>query len=75
MRGIFVGCCALATTVTVSIAAATKIDDQPTFLNSHLVRLRALLNTDKAAEKGVICGIVKTRLFEEEKVNSDVVLN
>jgi hypothetical protein len=55
-------------TAKVSTAAATKIEKQPTFFNSHLVRMRALFNTDRAAEKSAIYGIVKTRFFEGKQL-------
>ena len=38
MRKIFPVCCASVITAKVSSAAATKIENQPTFFNSHLVR-------------------------------------
>ena len=38
MRKIFPAGCASVVTGKVSTAAATKIENQPTFFNSHLVR-------------------------------------
>jgi len=32
--------------------------------------VRALFNTDRAAEKSAIYGIIETRFFEGERVNS-----
>ena len=37
--------------------------------------VRALFNTDSAAEKSAIYGIIKTRFFEEKEVNFYVGLN
>jgi hypothetical protein len=72
IRGIFVGCCALATIATVSVAAATKIDDQPTFFIDHLV-LEAI--THKAVAETIIYGRRETGLVEGEKANFSPGLN
>jgi hypothetical protein len=37
--------------------------------------VRALFNTDKAAEKSAIYGIIETRFFEGKKAKFDVGLN
>jgi hypothetical protein len=59
-------------TATASSITETKIDDAAALFIAHLVRL---FITDREAEKSVIYGIIKTRFFEEKKVNSDVGLN
>jgi hypothetical protein len=67
IRGIFVGCCALDTIATVSIAAATKIDDQPTFFIDHFV-LEAI--THKAVAETIIYGRRETRFVEGKRLIS-----
>jgi hypothetical protein len=74
IRGTFFGCCASVLIEKVSSAVVTKIENQPAFFNSHLVR-EGVFNTERAAEKSAIYGIIKTRFFEGKQVNSDAGLH
>jgi hypothetical protein len=72
IRATFVGCCALATIATVSITAATTIDDQPTFFIAYLVT-EAI--THAVVAETSIYGRKRTRFVEEKKANFGVGLN
>ena len=58
MRKTFPGGCASVLTEKVSSAVVTKIKNQPTFFNRTSV-VRALFDTDRAAEKSAIAASLK----------------